>query len=76
MWTECADGHWLLGPLPSSDRVVIGAGCNGRGFRYAPAVAEALADFVEGKARPDPARLGSIWSPAEGVTGGIAPVGA
>ena len=53
MWTEAVDGHWLLGPHPDSPRVVVGAACNGRGFRYAPAIGEILADLTEGTARPD-----------------------
>ncbi len=53
MWSESRDGHWLLGAHPEYDRVIIGAGCTGRGFRYAPVVGEALADFAENKHRPD-----------------------
>ncbi|HKU27171.1 MAG TPA: N-methyl-L-tryptophan oxidase [Candidatus Sulfotelmatobacter sp.] len=53
MWSESKDGHWLLGEHPNHENVFIGGGCTGRGFRYAPVVGQALADFVEGKARPD-----------------------
>lgn len=53
MWTETTDGHWLIGRHPEHERVVVGAGCNGRGFRYAPAVGEMLADLTEGKERFD-----------------------
>lgn len=53
MWTEAADGHWLVGQHPDSPRVVVGAACNGRGFRYAPAIGEILADLTVGTARPD-----------------------
>lgn len=52
MWTEAADGHWLIGPHPTSPRVFVGAACNGRGFRYAPAIGELLADMTEGKQDP------------------------
>lgn len=52
MWTESEDGHWLLGKHPQHDRVVIGAGCNGRGFRYAPVVGTLLADLAEGTSDP------------------------
>jgi sarcosine oxidase len=53
MWTEAVDGHWLVGQHPESPRLVIGAACNGRGFRYAPAIGEILADLTGGTARPD-----------------------
>lgn len=53
MWTESADGHWLFGRHRATDRVIFGAGCNGRGFRYAPVIGTALADLAEAKARPD-----------------------
>jgi sarcosine oxidase len=53
MWTESADGHWLIGRHPDHENVVIGAGCNGRGFRYAPVVGEILSDLAESKAHPE-----------------------
>lgn len=53
MWSESQDGHWIIGTHPLEPNVVIGAGCTGRGFRYAPVVGKALADIVEGIARDD-----------------------
>lgn len=53
MWTESQDGHWLIGRHPSHANVVIGAGCNGRGFRYAPVVGALLSDLVEGIEHPE-----------------------
>ena len=53
MWTESVDGHWLIGRHPQHDNVVIGAGCNGRGFRFAPVVGEILSDLTEGAAQTD-----------------------
>lgn len=53
MWTESEDGHWLLGRHPESERVIVGGGCNGRGFRYAPVIGAILADFVEGREHPE-----------------------
>ncbi|ANW67247.1 N-methyltryptophan oxidase [Mycobacterium sp. djl-10] len=52
MWTESEDGHWLLGHHPDSERVIVGAGCNGRGFRYAPVIGNVLADLTEGVQHP------------------------
>lgn len=53
MWSESRDGHWILGKHPQFNNVIVGAGCTGRGFRYAPVVGKALADFVDGVERPD-----------------------
>lgn len=53
MWSESEDGHWLIGHHPDHDNVVIGAGCNGRGFRYAPVVGELISDLVEGREHPE-----------------------
>ncbi|AMM30790.1 N-methyltryptophan oxidase [Sinomonas atrocyanea] len=53
MWAEVEDGHWVIGQHPQSSRVVIGTGDMGRGFRYAPAVGEMLADHVDEVPRPD-----------------------
>jgi sarcosine oxidase len=53
MWTESQDGHWLIGRHPAHSRVVVGAGCNGRGFRYAPVVGSLLADLTEGTEHPE-----------------------
>lgn len=57
MWTESEDGHWLIGHHPAHDRVVLGAGCNGRGFRYAPVIGSILADMTEGTDHAELARF-------------------
>lgn len=53
MWSEVEDGHWVIGEHPQSSNVILGTGDMGRGFRYAPAVGEMLADYAEGVSRPD-----------------------
>lgn len=53
MWAEVEDGHWVIGRHPQSSRVIIGTGDMGRGFRYAPAVGEMLADHVDDIPRPE-----------------------
>ncbi|MFI7296939.1 N-methyl-L-tryptophan oxidase [Streptomyces sp. NPDC050121] len=53
MWSEVADGHWVIGAHPKHRRIIFGAGCMGRGFRYAPVVGEALADLATGIERSD-----------------------
>ena len=54
MWSEVSDGHWILGRHPHDERVVFGAGCNGRGFRFGTIVGELLSDLVEER-EDDPA---------------------
>ncbi len=47
MWSEVIDGHWIIGKHPEHARVVIGTGCNGRGFRFGAIAGELLSDLVE-----------------------------
>jgi sarcosine oxidase len=42
------DGHPLVGPAPDADRVVVACGFSGAGFKFAPAIGDALADLVTG----------------------------
>ena len=49
MYTNTADEHFRLGPLPEHPQVLVASCCSGHGFKFAPAVGEALADLVEGK---------------------------
>ncbi|HEV8359052.1 MAG TPA: FAD-dependent oxidoreductase [Candidatus Thermoplasmatota archaeon] len=57
------DEDFLLGAHPQRGRVLLAGGFSGHGFKFAPAVGEALADWVEGRAPDkdwaccDPARL-------------------
>ena len=53
MWSEVVDGHWILGNHPAHARVVFGAGCNGRGFRFGTIVGEILADLLEDRHNPE-----------------------
>lgn len=52
MWSEVSDGSWLLDKHPLHKNVIVGAGCNGRGFRYGAVIGEMLADLVEEKGNP------------------------
>ena len=44
-----ADGHFIVDVLPSSSRVVVGVGLCGHGFKFAPAIGEALALLALGR---------------------------
>lgn len=54
LYTMSPDGHFVLGPHPREPRVTIATGFSGHGFKFAPVVGEALADFATagGSERP------------------------
>lgn len=53
LYTMTADRRFVLGPLPWAPRVVVAAACSGHGFKFGPAVGEAVADWCSGKTRHD-----------------------
>jgi glycine/D-amino acid oxidase-like deaminating enzyme len=64
LYTMTPDKRFVLGALPGTPEVLIVAACSGHGFKFAPAVGEAVADLVEHIDRPDlalfdPARMGT-----------------
>lgn len=40
------DGRPLVGPAPGAERVIVACGFSGSGFKFAPALGDALADLV------------------------------
>jgi sarcosine oxidase len=50
LYTNTPDGHFLLDRHPRHRRVVIASPCSGHGFKFGPAVGEAVADLVTGEA--------------------------
>ena len=67
-YTMAPRNRFAIGPLPGSPRVLLGAACSGHGFKFGPAVGEALADLASGVERPDlefvsPVALGASLSP-------------
>ncbi|MFT3864380.1 MAG: aminotransferase class V-fold PLP-dependent enzyme [Solirubrobacterales bacterium] len=52
-YTMAPRNRFAVGPLPGRARVLVGAPCSGHGFKFAPAIGEALADFALGIERPD-----------------------
>ncbi|MFM9108673.1 MAG: N-methyl-L-tryptophan oxidase [Chloroflexota bacterium] len=55
LYAMTPDTHFIIDRMPGSDRVVIGGGFSGHGFKFAPAVGEALVDLGERPgARPIP----------------------
>jgi sarcosine oxidase len=53
LYTMTADRRFLLGKLPGQASVIVAAACSGHGFKFGPAVGEALADLATGIDRPD-----------------------
>ncbi|WP_432841755.1 FAD-dependent oxidoreductase [Dactylosporangium sp. CA-092794] len=53
LYTMTEDRRFVLGRLPWAPRVVLAAACSGHGFKFGPAVGEAVADLCGGAERPD-----------------------
>lgn len=66
LYTMTADRRFLVGEVPGVPQVLVASACSGHGFKFGPAIGEALADLVCGTARPDLEFL----SPARLLTGG------
>jgi sarcosine oxidase len=46
LYTMSPDGHFVVGPHPVDERVILAAGFSGHGFKFAPVIGEALADLA------------------------------
>ena len=46
MYTKSPDDHFVLGALPETPSVIVGAGFSGHGFKFAPVIGEILADLA------------------------------
>lgn len=62
LYTMTPDKRFVVGPLPDAPEVLVAAACSGHGFKFGPAIGEAVADLVQGIDRPDldflsPARI-------------------
>lgn len=53
LYTMADDKRFTIGALARDERVVVSSSCSGHGFKFAPAIGEALADIATGIARPD-----------------------
>ncbi|MCC2032499.1 N-methyl-L-tryptophan oxidase [Microbacterium allomyrinae] len=53
LYTMTADKRFVLGPLHRAPEVIVASACSGHGFKFGPAIGEALADLATGKARDD-----------------------
>ena len=48
-YTSTKDQHFAIGPLPHAPRVILAAACSGHGFKFAPAIGEAIAQMAQGQ---------------------------
>jgi len=46
LYTMSPDRHFLVGLHPDHERVTVAAGFSGHGFKFAPAIGEAVADLA------------------------------
>jgi glycine/D-amino acid oxidase-like deaminating enzyme len=52
LYCDTHDGHFWIAPDPERPGLVVAAGDNGHGFKFAPVLGELIADVVEGKSNP------------------------
>jgi sarcosine oxidase len=50
MYTNTPDEHFLIDRHPEHPGVLIASPCSGHGFKFSPAIGEALAEMIDGKA--------------------------
>lgn len=53
LYTMTPDKRFVVGALPGTPEVLLAAACSGHGFKFGPAIGEAIADIVTGVPRPD-----------------------
>jgi sarcosine oxidase len=58
LYTDTADGHFLIAPHSRDHDVLVVSACSGHGFKFASAIGEAVADLLMGLPRPDLAAFG------------------
>jgi sarcosine oxidase / L-pipecolate oxidase len=52
LYCDTHDGHFWIAPDPERPGLVVAAGDNGHGFKFAPVLGELMADAVEGNSNP------------------------
>ncbi|GAA1687890.1 N-methyl-L-tryptophan oxidase [Microbacterium sediminicola] len=53
LYTMTDDKRFIVGALPDAPEVIVASACSGHGFKFGPAIGEALADLAVGIERPD-----------------------
>jgi sarcosine oxidase len=58
LYTMAPDGDFIIDRLPGRERIVIASPCSGHGFKFAPAIGQALAELaLTGRASADLSRF-------------------
>ena len=57
LYCDTHDGHFWIAPDPERPGLVVAAGDNGHGFKFAPVLGELMADAVEGKTESAVAKI-------------------
>lgn len=52
LFTNIADGHFVIDRLPGTPNVIAASPCSGHGFKFASVIGEILADMASGKTPP------------------------
>ena len=60
LFTNTPDEHFIVDRLPGTERVVVGAGYSGHGFKFASAMGEILAGMATGQEAPPESRFLSM----------------
>lgn len=57
LYTMTEDKRFVIGALAETPEIIAVSACSGHGFKFGPAVGDAVADLCEGRDRPDLAFL-------------------
>lgn len=52
-YTMTPNSRFAIGAVPGRNHTLMAAACSGHGFKFGPAIGDALADLIEGSPRPD-----------------------
>ena len=64
LYTTTPDGHFIIGPHPQWERVLLACGFSGHGFKFAPVVGDMLCDLVCDRVAADETSLFDPQRPA------------
>lgn len=58
LYTMAPDGDFVIGRVPGRERIVVASPCSGHGFKFAPAIGQALAELaLTGRSTADLSRF-------------------
>jgi sarcosine oxidase len=52
LFTNVADGHFVVDRMPGAPNVIVSSACSGHGFKFAPVIGEILADLADARTPP------------------------